>query len=80
MECPPQSDDLNPIENMWMAVKGSIGSKVFRYGDDLFVELQKQRHSIISNKKIMNMQQNIAFLILSVNILKSCKCFEHLIF
>ena len=46
MEWPPQSPDLNPIENMWMAVKRSIGSKVFRNGDDLFVELEKQWNSI----------------------------------
>ena len=42
MEWPPQSLDLNPIENMLMAVKRSKGSKVFRNGVDLFVELEKQ--------------------------------------
>ena len=42
MEWPPQFADLNPIENMWMTVKRSIASKVFRNGDDLFVELEKQ--------------------------------------
>ena len=30
MEWPYQSPDLNPIENMWMTVKRSIGSKVFQ--------------------------------------------------
>ena len=46
MKWPPQPPDLTPIENMWMAVKRSIGSKVFRNGDDLFVELEKQWNSI----------------------------------
>ena len=39
MEWQSQSPDLNPIENMWMTVKRSKGSKVFRNEVDLFVEL-----------------------------------------
>ena len=46
IEWPPQSTDLNPIEDMWMAVKCSIVSKIFRNGDDLFVELKKQWNSM----------------------------------
>ena len=46
MEWPLQSPDLNPIEKMWMAVKHSIISKVFRNGGDLLVELERQWNSI----------------------------------
>ena len=63
---------------MWIAVKRSIGSKVVRNGDNLFVELEKQWNSLtMTYVDELDMQQNIEFLILSLNILKS---FEHSIF
>ena len=46
MSWPPQSPDLNPIGNMWMIAKRNIGKRVFRNGEELFVELEKQWNSI----------------------------------
>ena len=37
-----QSPDLNPIENLWMMVKRQIGNKIFKNGNDLMIQIEKE--------------------------------------
>lgn len=54
MEWPPQSPDLNPIENLWELVNRRIDWTSIRNGDELFNKLQEAWKSI-SMKTIDNL-------------------------
>ena len=43
---PAESADLNPIENLWMMVKRQIGNNIFKNGNDLMMQIEKERNAI----------------------------------
>ena len=46
MPWPAQFSDLNPIENFWMMVRRQIGNKIFKNGNDLMIQIEKEWNAI----------------------------------
>ena len=60
MEWPPQSPDLNPIENLWSIVKKNIDRNNIRNTDEFFIRLQNAWDNITqhtTNHLIESMQR-----------------------
>ena len=84
MPWPAQSRDLHPIENLWMMVKRQIGNNIFKNGNDLMMQIEKERNAIPDeyiNKLIVAMSnrcraviKNKFFLYFFIINLQSGKC------
>lgn len=46
MQWPPQSPDLNPIENLWYEAERRLGARKYKKPGELFVAVKKAWESI----------------------------------